>query len=99
MTSREAAIFTTFADTVVTPERSLPAIGQTDAARAFDDWLTRAPKVNALALRAALTALDVAPLALGFRKRLRKLGDHDRARYLARIEKSPSAPVRQATKA
>jgi hypothetical protein len=99
VTEREAAIFTTFADTVISPAPSLPPVDQTDAARALDNWLTQGPRLNAIALRAAITALDVAPLALGFRKRLRKLSERDRARCLDKIEKSPNAAVRQATKA
>ena len=99
MTGRELAIFTTFADTVVAPEPHLPAIDRTDAARALDDWLARAPKLNAAGLRAAITMLDLAPLALGFRKRLRKLDAPQRARYLQKLETSPKLPIRQATKA
>ena len=99
MTSREAAIFTVFADAVVSPEPALPPVDRTDAAAALDDWLTRAPRVNAAALRAAINALDLGPLALGFRKRLRNLDPDQRASYLRKLETSSSAPVRQATKA
>jgi hypothetical protein len=99
MTDRELAIFTTFADTVVAPEPDLPAIDRTDAARALESWLDQAPKLNAAGVRAAITALDLAPLALGFRKRLRNLDKAQRARYLQALEASPRAPIRQATKA
>ena len=99
MTRREIAIFTAFADTVVAPEPDLPPVDQTDATRALESWLDQAPKLNALALRAAIRALDVAPLALGFRRRLRHLDNAQRARYLDILEHSSQAAVRQATKA
>jgi hypothetical protein len=99
MTAREAAIFTAFADTVVSPAPPLPPVDQTDAAQALGDWLRQAPKVNAVALRAAINALDVAPLALGFGKRLRRLDRPARARFLDAIEHSSKTPVRQAAKA
>jgi hypothetical protein len=99
LTSREASIFTAFTATVVSPEPPLPAVDRTDATQAFDDWLARAPRLNAIALRAALTALDLAPLAFGFRRRLRNLDDGQRARSIDRIEHSSQAPIRQAAKA
>lgn len=99
MTRREIAIFTAFADTVIAPAPALPVVNETDAARALDAWLGHAPRLNAAAVRAALTALDLAPLALGFRQRLRKLPPDQRTRYLRTLEKSPKPVIQQATKA
>jgi hypothetical protein len=99
MTRREREIFACFADTVVAPEPHLPPIGQTDAVDFLSIWLALAPKPHAAGLRAALTALDVGPLALGFRRRLRKLDNTDRAAYLQRLEKHKSPSIRQALKA
>lgn len=99
LTPREASIFACFADTVVAPEPILPPVRLTDAVEFFDEWLTLAPRMNATALRAAVVALELGPLALGFRSRLRRLEPADRARYLHAIEKSKHAPVRQAAKA
>ena len=99
LSRREAAIFTAFADTVVAPAPCLPPIDDTDTIDALDDWLTRAPRLNAAALRAAITALEFAPLALGFRSRLTKLDGPRRARCLHALEHSSRAAVRQAAKA
>jgi len=99
MTRREIAIFACFADTVATPEPLLPPLDRTDAAEFFDHWMAIAPRLNAAGLRAALHMLDVAPLTLGFRRRLRNLDRPKRAQYLQRIEKHKAAPIRQAVKA
>jgi hypothetical protein len=99
VTRREADIFVCFADTVVTPEPYLPPVTQTDAAQFLSTWLALAPRLNAAGLRAAITALDAGPLALGFRRRLRKLDKSQRAAYLQRLEKHRSASIRQAVKA
>ena len=99
MTKREAQIFTCFADTVVAPEPLLPPVRSTDAADFLATWLDLAPKLNAAGLRAAIVALDLAPLGLGYRHRLRKLPRDDRAEVIRRIEKHKSPAVRQAAKA
>ena len=99
LTRREAAIFTAFAATVVAPEPELPAVDRTDAVAALDDWLARAPRPHAAGLRAAIVALDLSPFALGFRKRLARLDEQQRARWLDRVEHSSRAPARQAVKA
>ncbi|MEA2481434.1 MAG: hypothetical protein QOJ07_3356, partial [Thermoleophilaceae bacterium] len=75
-----------------------PPVRETDAALFFDDWMDRAPRLNALGLRAFVWGLELAPLALGFGARLRRLAPDDRVRYLARIEKSPAPPVRALAK-
>jgi hypothetical protein len=99
MTKREADIFTCFADTVVSPEPLLPPVRSTDSAAFLSEWLGLAPKLNAAGLRAAIVALDLAPLAQGYRRRLRKLPRDDRAQVVQRIEKHKSPQVRQAVKA
>ena len=44
LSPREASIFACVADTLLAPAPPLPPIGQTDAVRAFDAWLARAPR-------------------------------------------------------
>jgi hypothetical protein len=95
---REASIFACLTDTVVAPHGFLPPVHQTDAALFFDDWLTKAPKINAIGLRVFVTGLELAPLAMGYGHRLRRLDEQQRASFLQTVEKSPLAPVRQIVK-
>lgn len=95
MTHREQAIFAALTDTVVAPAPLLPPVDQTDAADFFGQWLDRAPKLNELALRAALHALDTAPL-IRHRRRFHTLPQQHRVDYLKRLETSK---LRVATKA
>ena len=88
-------VFTAFVDTVVAPDRVLPPVDHTDAARFFAHWLDQAPRLNSIALRAALHALDLAPVAT-HRRRFRDLPERQRAEYLRRLERSK---VRQLAKA
>jgi hypothetical protein len=53
LTARERRNFAHVADAIVAPAPPLPAAGDTDAAAAFERSLAAAPKLNALALRAA----------------------------------------------
>ena len=99
MSKRVAKTFTTFAETVVAPRPHLPPVEHTDAAEFFETWLALAPKANAAGLKAAVIALELGPLALGHRRRLTKLGDEQRARYIQQLEKHKAPPVRQAAKA
>jgi hypothetical protein len=99
LTPREASIFACLADTIVAPEPVLPPIRQTDAVAGFDRWLARAPRVNRLALRAFLYAVELCPPALGFGARLRGLAPEERARLLGRVERAGSHRVRQLVKA
>ena len=99
ITPREASIFACFTETVVAPGALLPPVRQTDAAAFFDEWLTIAPRAHAAGLRALVVAVELGPLALGLKKRLRKLSADDRARYLHALEKSKTPQVRQLTKA
>ena len=95
MTNREASIFACFADIVVSPEPLLPPVRDTDAVAFFAKWLDLAPKLNAAGLRAAVAALEMGPLALGYRRRLRKLPRAQRVDYLLALERhrAPPAPV------
>src|SRR5438093_676696 len=96
MTGRELSIFACLTDTVVAPVPPLPPVRETDAARAFARSLAAGPAVNALALRVAILLLELAPLALGFGARLRRLSPADRERALARLDRGPLAPLLKA---
>lgn len=98
ITPREASIFACLVDTVVAPEPVLPPVRETDAAPFFDTWMARSPRVNRLGLRAMLHAIELAPLALGFRRRLRALPAEDRARFLELAEGRAPAQLRPLTK-
>ena len=86
-------------DTVVAPEPVLPPVEDTDAVSFFAEWLDRAPRLNAVALRAALRVLDAAPLALGYKRRFRALPKQDRIAVTQRVEKSNLPQLRQVAKA
>lgn len=87
---REASVFACFADTVVAPGDGLPQVRDTDAAFAFDAQVSAAPAANRAALRVALLGLELAPLALGFGARLRRLDRMRRTAVLARLERNPA---------
>jgi len=99
VTDRVASIFACFTDTVVTPENRLPRVDETDAAEFFATWLDFAPKANAAALKAAVIALQLGPLALGYRRRLTRLDPQQRGGYLQQLEKHKTPQIRQLTKA
>ncbi len=96
MTGRELSIFACVTDTVVAPLAPLPPVHETDAAPAFAHSLEAGPALNAFALRAALLALELAPLALGFGARLRRLSPADRERALAKLDRGALAPLLKA---
>jgi Tfp pilus assembly protein FimV len=96
VTGRELSIFACLTDTVVAPVAPLPQVRDTDAAPAFARSLELVPALNALGLRAALLAVELAPLALGFGARLRRLAPADRERALDRIDRGPLAPLLKA---
>jgi hypothetical protein len=62
MRRRETATLVALIDAVVAPEPPLPPVRQTDAPAAFAAWLAAAPRVNRIGVRAALAALEVAPM-------------------------------------
>jgi hypothetical protein len=86
LTPREASIFACFTDAVVAPEPVLPAVRDTDAVVSFDDWISRAPRLNRLGMRALLYVLELSPLVTGSRSRLRGLDRGGRARWVRAIE-------------
>ena len=88
LSRREASIFACVCDTVVAPEPLLPPVRETDAVQFLDRWLAAAPRLNRIGLRALLYAAELAPRALGGRRRLRELSEPERAAMLARLEGS-----------
>lgn len=93
---REASIFAAFADAVLAPEPPLPPVHATATALTLDANLAAGPALNALALRRGLYALEVAPLVLGYGRRLRRLDPAARREVLARAEAGPLGPLVQA---
>jgi hypothetical protein len=85
LTPREASIFACFTDTVVAPEPLLPPVRETDAVASFDDWISRAPRLNRLGMRALLYVFELSPLVTGSRSRLRRLDRGGRARWVRAI--------------
>lgn len=59
LSPRERSIFACVADTLLAPAPPLPPVRDTDAVAAFDFWLSRAPRINRMALRALLLALGM----------------------------------------
>ena len=98
ISGREASIFACLTDAVVAPEPFLPPVRDTDTVAFFDRWLSRVPRLNRLGLRAALWAIELAPLATGHRRRMRRLPVPERAAYLRDLERAPRAEIRQVVK-
>jgi len=98
LSPREASIFACLADTVVAPEPVLPPVRETDAVAFFDRWMSRAPRVNRIALRGLLYTLETGPRLLGFGARMRRLTPERRAEYLRAIERSSVPQLRQLAK-
>lgn len=89
ISGREASMFACFADLVVDPAGTLPPIATTTAVEAFDATLAASPRFNRRGLRAAVLAIELAPLALGYGKRLRRLPRPQRQAALRRLEHTP----------
>jgi hypothetical protein len=89
VTAREAAIFSSLVEAAVAPQPPLPAVEQTDACDAFARYLAASPTANRAALRAALLAIELGPLALRLGAPLRRLPLERRVAYLHRLERSP----------
>lgn len=98
LTGREASIFACLTDTVVAPEPVLPPVRETDAVLFFDEWLSLLPGANRAGMRALLWAAELAPLAQGFRARLRRLDRPARTRWLKGIEHASFTQLRLLTK-
>jgi hypothetical protein len=95
LSPREASIFACLTDAVVAPRKPLPPVADTDAVAFFDAWLARAPRLNRVALRGLLYAVELGPHALGARRRLRRLGDPERARVVEAAQDARLPGVRQ----
>ncbi|HKP88593.1 MAG TPA: hypothetical protein VJT75_01340 [Thermoleophilaceae bacterium] len=98
LTRREASIFACLTDTVVAPEPILPPVRETDAVAFFDEWLSLLPGPNRAGMRALLWVAELAPLAQGFRARLRRLDRATRTRWLKGVEHAPFTQLRLVTK-
>ena len=98
LTPREASIFACVCDVMVAPEPELPPVRETDAALFFDDWMARSPALNRNAMRALLYVLELSPLALGSRSRLRRLDRAARTSWLKSIERAPHPQLRMVVK-
>ena len=99
LTPREASIFASFTDAVVAPEPLLPPVRETDAVVSFDDWISRAPRLNRVGMRSLLYLLEISPLlTTKERTRLRRLDSAGRARWLHAIEHAKRRELRLAYK-
>jgi hypothetical protein len=98
LSAREASIFACWCDTAVAPGAALPPVNRTDAVAFFDFWLEHSPRLNRVALKALLYAIEVAPRLLGFKRRMRALPEAERARALHAIEGARSPQIRQLAK-
>jgi hypothetical protein len=98
LSGREASIFACLTDTVVAPEPVLPPVRDTDAVAFFDEWLSLLPAPNRAGMRALLWVAELAPLAQGFRARLRRLDRDARTRWLEGVERAPVTHLRLVTK-
>jgi hypothetical protein len=87
---REASMFACIADAVIGPGGALPPLRRTDAVVAFGANLAAAPAPNRALLRALLYAVEVAPLLLGYGRRLRRLSPDRRTEALERLETGPA---------
>jgi hypothetical protein len=98
ITPREASIFACLTDTAAAPEPVLPAVRDTDAAIFFDHWMSLSPQLLARGMRGLMYVLELAPLALGYGHRLRRLPVDERVEFLHRFERASVVQVRQIAK-
>jgi hypothetical protein len=98
LTPREASIFACLTDTVVAPRPLLPPVAETDAAAFFDRWMGRSPRRNRIAFRALLYVVELGPVFMGFGRRMRRLDEGERARYLLAVERAGNPQLRQLVK-
>jgi hypothetical protein len=97
--AREASIFTCLATGFIAPIAPLPDVRDTDALATFDDWLARAPRLNRVGLRLLLELVDLAPIALGGRRRLRRMTTSRSRRWLEAAERVPIRALRELVRA
>lgn len=88
ISGREASIFAALCEAFVAPAGDMPPVRDTDAAFALDANLAAAPPFNRFGLRLGLYALEIAPLLMGHRARLRRLDTPARADVIARLKGS-----------
>ncbi len=98
LTPREASIFACVTDTVVAPGTVLPAVRETTAVEYLDRWLTGAPKINRLGIRALLYVAELSPVLTGGRRRLRRLDEPGRAAVLERLDHARAPQAKQIVK-
>lgn len=96
LSGREASIAACLCDTVVAPAGGLPPVAQTDAIAALDTTLSSGPAITRIGLRALLLGLELMPVALGERARMRQLTATRRTAVLDRLGRGPLAGVMQA---
>jgi hypothetical protein len=96
LSGREASIFACLTDSLVAPGGVLPPVVGTDAVAFLDGLLGRVPRPNRVGVRGLLLALELGPLALGFRARMRRLAPASRVEYLRRLERSRLGPLLEA---
>jgi hypothetical protein len=78
---------------VVAPASPLPPVGATDAVEAFGRLVAAGPALNRFVVRGTLILLDLAPFAVGQRRRLRSLPPERRDAVVRRLEHGPLAPA------
>lgn len=87
MTARERRVVGALVDWAVAPRAPLPDVRDTDAVDAFERLLERSPAPQRVALRAALLALELLPLASRSRRPLGHLSTAERNAAFARLER------------
>jgi hypothetical protein len=85
ITPREASMFAALCDAFVAPAGAMPAVRETDAVFAVNANLAVAPPLNRIGVRAALYAFELAPLLMGYGRRLRRLDADERSEVVGRL--------------
>jgi hypothetical protein len=87
LSAREASMFACLVDAAIAPDRAMAAVPGTDVVAFFDGYVRNAPALNAAAMRVLLYVIELAPLALGYGRRLRRLPREQRADCLDRLQR------------
>lgn len=102
LSGREASIAACLCDAVVGAggaDDVLLPVARTDAISALDTTLASGPALTRVGLRALLLGLELAPLALGERARMRRLPPARRTTVLERLRRGPLGGVVEALEA
>jgi hypothetical protein len=100
LTAREARTVEALAEAVIRPAGALPPVHATDTVAAVQAQLAAGPPLNRAGIRAMLALLEIAPLALGpRRRRLAAIGVDEREQLLRRIAGTPARPALDALQA